>query len=310
MDKNSENMEKYLENLDNMEKFFKYDIEVKNILHSTYPKEEYRYSKETLIEYSDSLFKALNDIEYYIGAILDKFDFLEPDKKYFKNLISAYKDELIKSGYDFNKLKHFHDVCFANMREDLVNKVGENCFGEGGWGVSLNEAKSLNEVLHVVHQTIVNNQNNYRNLPVLASKKNNEGNNITLYGTPNEISDKIFLSFPEALNTDYVEIMSLKDDKVIMMVRDVGHALSIEIEKENDKYYVKYYIPKICNIDMVNNLKGVNKVTKESRYTVGMFETTPDKLPLEIADFVLKVPTDNDMYIKGGSLYREEGIQK
>ncbi len=297
-------------NLDNMEKFFKYDMEVKNILHSTYPKEEYRYSKETLIEYSESLFKALSDIEYYIGTILDKFDFLESDKKYFKNLISAYKDELIKRRYDFNKLKHFYDICFVNMREDLVNKVGENCFGDGGWGVALSEAKSLNEILHVVHQTIINNKNNYRNLPVLARKQNNEGNNITLYGTQNEISNKIFLSFPENLNTDYVEIISLKDDKVIMMVRDVGHALSIEIEKENDKYYVKYYIPKICNINMVNNLKGVNKVTKESIYTVGMFETTADKLPLEIADFVLKVPTDMDMDIEGGSLYKEEGIQK
>ncbi len=298
------------ENLDNMETFFKYNLEVKNILHSTYPKEEYRYSKETLIEYSDSLFKALNDIEYYIKTILDKFHFLEHNKKYFKNLIKAYKSELIKCGYDFNKLKHFYDICFANMSEDLVNKVGENCFGEGGFGVSLSEAKSLNEVLHVVHQTIVNNQNNYRNLPVLARKQNNKGNNITLYGTKNGISDKIFLSFPENLSTDYVEIMSLKDDRVIIMARDLGHALSIEIEKENDKYYVRYYIPKICNIDMVNNLKGVNKVTKESKYTVGVFETTQDKLPLEIADFVSKVPTDMDMFIPGGRLYKGEEFQR
>ena len=96
------------ENLQNIEKFFKYNFEVKKILHSTVPKEEYKYSKETLIEYSDKLFQALNDVEYYINVILDNFDFLEKEKNYFNNFIKALKDELIKSGYDFNKLSIFY----------------------------------------------------------------------------------------------------------------------------------------------------------------------------------------------------------
>ncbi len=299
-----------MDSLENMEKFFKYDIEIKKIINKVVPKEEYKYNKETIMEYSDCLFQALNDIEYYIENILNNFNFLDTDKKYFNNLIKIYKDELIKNGYDFSKLKQFYRVCFADMSKELVNKVGCNCFGDGSFGVPLKEAKSLNEVLHIVHQTIINDENNFRNLQVLAQKKNIEGNNITLYGTLNEISSQIFAAFPEDLKTDYVYIMSLNNDKVIMMVRDVGHALSIEIEKENDKYYVRYYIPKICNVDMVNDLKGVNKVTKNSIYAVGVFETTKERLPLEISSFVLKVPTDIDMYKKGGVLYKEESIQK
>ena len=299
-----------MDSLENMEKFFKYDIEIKKIINKVVPKEEYKYNKETIMEYSDCLFQALNDIEYYIENILNNFNFLDTDKKYFNNLLKIYKDELIKNGYDFSKLKQFYRVCFADMSKELVNKVGCNCFGDGSFGVPLKEAKSLNEVLHIVHQTIINDENNFRNLQVLAQKKNIEGNNITLYGTLNEISSQIFAAFPEDLKTDYVYIMSLNNDKVIMMVRDVGHALSIEIEKENDKYYVRYYIPKICNVDMVNDLKGVNKVTKNSIYAVGVFETTKERLPLEISSFVLKVPTDIDMYKKGGVLYKEESIQK
>ena len=79
------------EKLQNMEKFFKYNLQIKNILFNTMPKETDKYSKETIMEYSDKLFKALNDIKYYINVILDKFDFLENEKSYFNNLIKVLK---------------------------------------------------------------------------------------------------------------------------------------------------------------------------------------------------------------------------
>jgi len=95
------------EKLMNIEKFFKYNFEVKRTLHSAVPKEECTYNKDALIEYSDKLFQALNDVEYYINVILEKFNFSKSDKTYFQNFIKALKDELIKAGYDFNKLKTF-----------------------------------------------------------------------------------------------------------------------------------------------------------------------------------------------------------
>lgn len=300
-----------LEKLGYMEKFFKYNLEMKNILFNTMPKETDKYSKETIMEYSDKLFKALNDIEYYINVILDNFEFLENERSYFNNLIKVLKDELIKCGYNYDKLTKFYKVCFSNMREELVNKVGNEIKG-GGYlgGVSLNEAKSLNEVIHIVHQTILNDENNYRNLPIISKKQNFEGNDVTLYGRENEISKLVFNSIPYSLSSDYVEIMSLNNDKVVLMIRDVGHALSIEIEKENDKYYVRYFIPKICNIHMINNLKGVKKVKVGDTYTVGVFESTLEKLPFELVDFISKVPTDIDMYKEGGIFYESEIIQR
>ena len=300
------------ENLEKMEKFFKYNLEIKNILYNTMPKETDKYNKDTIIEYSDKLFKALNDIEYYVNTMLENFSFVEKDKEYFKNFIKALKNELIKCGYDYNKLTKFYEVCFSNMSEELIDKVGNEIKGGVyiGYGVSLDEAKSLNEVLHVVHQTIVNDENNYRNLPIISQKQNYEGNSVTLYGKENEISNKIFNFIPYTLSSDYVEIMSLSNDKVILMVRDVGHALSIEIEKENDKYYVRYFIPKICNIDMINSLKGVKKVKKGDNYTVGVFESTLEKLPFELIDFISNVPTDMDMYKEGGIFFESEVTQK
>ena len=259
-----------------------------------------------IIKYSEKLFKALNDIEYYMTVMLELFNFSDVDKEYLKKYIKALKDELIKIGYNFNDLKQFYKVCFSNMSEELINKVGTNCIGYYFGGVTLKEGKSVNELLHIIHQTIVNDECNYKNLPILSQKQNFEKYNITLYGVDNNVAKSIYEIFPYELSCGDAEIMALSNDRIIIMIRDLGHALTIEIEKENDKYYVRYFIPKICNVAMVNKLKGVNEVNDESKYTVGVFESSVEDLSSELINFICKVPTDSDMFKEGGKFYEEE----
>ena len=95
-----------------------------------------------------------------------------------------------------------------------------------------------------------------------------------------------------------------------MMVRDRGHALSIEIEKENDKYYVKYFIPNINNVDMVNELKGVRKVNDQSKFTTGIFETNLENLTSNLTDFIGHVPTDFDTPYWIEQRNNEQGFHK
>jgi hypothetical protein len=271
-------------------------------------KEIQRYNNEYIGEYVDKLFQALNDIEYYINDIIEKYNFSKEDKSYFSKFIKVLKDELIKCGYNFNKLTTFYNVFFSNMSELLLKKVGEECFGYSlSLGVPLSEAKSLNEILHVIHQTIINNDENLKSLPKIQEKTNNFSFPITLYGRDNEVAKNIFENFPLQLDCGYTDIVSLKNNEIIIMVRDRGHALSIEIEKENDVYYVKYFIPKICNVDMVNKLKGVDKVDKNSKYTVGIFKSTLEDLPNELYNFISKVPTDEDIKLENYEISFEDG---
>lgn len=87
------------------------------------------------------------------------------------------------------------------------------------------------------------------------------------------------------------------------MVRDLGHALTIEIMKQKEKYEVSYFIPKICNIIMVNKPKGVRKVDYDSQYTRGAFDTIKAELASEIVKIIDGVPMDDDMFIEGGIYY-------
>jgi len=282
-----------MENLKKMEMFLSNDLKIKKILYDLEPKESYKYNNDSCIEYGNKLYSAIDDIEFYMLQIANNF--FPNEEQYCKKYFTALKSELLKFGYDFNKLSNFYQVCLSNMREEFVNKVGENCVGYTMFnGVSFNEAKSINELLHLMHQSIVNDETVLQSMPKLDVKNNDFGYPITFYGVEKKLSKKIYDNFPMNMDCGWTDIVSL-ENKIIMMVRDRGHALSIEIEKENDKYYIKYFIPKICNVDMVNNLRGVTKVNSNSKYAVGIFQTTEENLPFQLYDFIDKVPMDSDM---------------
>ena len=87
-----------------------------------------------------------------------------------------------------------------------------------------------------------------------------------------------------------------------MMIRDRGHALTIEIDIDGNDAIIKYFIPKLCNINMINSLPGVNKVKNtEVIGTTGMFKTSVNDLSNKLYHFISMVPTDSDMFIEDSS---------
>lgn len=187
------------EKLNNIERFFKYDLKIKEILHNTYPKEIYRYDKDSIWEYNTLLYNSVGDIEFYFNNIFSMFG-NETEKQYARDLFIEYRDKIINAKYDFNKLESIYKECFANMNEELINKVGEECCGYYLGGVSLKEGKSINELLHIIHQTLTNSENLYKDIPLLEQKQNFEGYNITTYGMDNNISKLIYNNMPYELS--------------------------------------------------------------------------------------------------------------
>lgn len=86
------------------------------------------------------------------------------------------------------------------------------------------------------------------------------------------------------------------DNKAFMMIRDLGHALTVELEKEEkDKIMVKYFVPKICNEEMIRNLPGIDARTINDNGAYGSFEISKKDISREISDFLEKVPNDEDI---------------
>ena len=291
---------------ENINEFFNYNLEIKKLLHNLVPNDMDAYNNDSIIKYSDKLFEGLKIMRYYFARISSGFC---PEKvKFVNDMFNKYEESLLEAGYDFNKLKNFYKNNLSDMSPEYINKINLECKGYTFNSSSLiKESKTINEMLHFLHHYIMNDERFYESIPKIESKTVCSGEDVTLRGMESDISKKIFDMIPDSLPLGITDIISLpKHNKVLMMVRDYGHALTIEATVEDDVAKITYFIPKVCNYDMINGLKGVKKVSQGDRFTVGYFETSIDKLPFEVVDFISKVPTDDHMFIEGGTSYNPE----
>ena len=112
------------------------------------------------------------------------------------------------------------------------------------------------------------------------------------------IFEKIFEEFPNDMDVGWTDLVCINERNLLIMVRDRGHALTIEVTLDSQDASLKYFIPKLCNIDMINALPGINKVNETSVGASGFIEVPIDDLSNTLFDFISKVPMDSDMVFK------------
>ncbi|MDD2469589.1 MAG: hypothetical protein PHI22_01480 [Bacilli bacterium] len=293
------------ENLEKIELFFDCDMKIKKIMYDLALNDEDTYDQESLIKYEDKLFKGLDTIEFYLTKILLLFGSNGTDLTPLKEKFTSYRENFISVQNNVAGLKQMYRKNISDMRKDFVNSVNENYVGYYlHRGQSVLEPTSINEYLHLLHASIVNNEEIYHGMPEIASVSENEMYSTHLYGKKNDTAYEIFKDFP--IRDIRADILSLSD-RILIMARDLGHALMIEITFKNEKAFVNYFIPKVCNYLMVNELNGITEVNRNSKFAKGSFEIEKDALKEALYDFLVKVPMDEDMFKEGGTCYREEG---
>ena len=290
--------------LQKLEDFFKYDLKIKEKLHKSAPDDRYKNDSDYVSKYSDLLNETLKNLEFYMEKISSCLNIKYKDE--FKKLFKIYKHKLHECGLNYSKLKTFYNVCLANMSEELIEQTRTTYVGYSDFmTLNFKNAQSINEILHVMHSYVTNNEAFYQSINNISTKKNSNGNDINLLGKENDLAKKIYEDYPIDMECGDTDILSL-NNKIMIMVRDRAHALTIEISVEENKCFVQYFIPKICNALMINKLKGVDQVTNKDKYTIGQFETSFENLSKDIIELIGKVPTDEAMYMIGGKFYNEE----
>jgi hypothetical protein len=259
--------------------FLDKDISVKEALSSLAPIEADSYGGDG-VAYADKLYQGLADISYDLESIMR--DYYPSDD--IDDRLAVIKQDVANSGADFSKLSAVYQRDFSDMSESFVRQVQEQNKGYYLWRDphSLDQkAKSINEILHLIHSSIVNDENILQSLPILAKNESNYEPGVTLYGTPetfNPIAKDIYDGF--------------KDDPYAMA----------DIVSIKDRYYVKYFVPKICNVDKVNRLPGVRHVAKKEgvsqaqESTTGIFSLdSGQNIAEEVLNLIAAVPTDADI---------------
>ena len=283
-----------------LQHFFSVDTKIKKEIYDIAPQSLNGYIDETSIsEYTDKL----NDSLIYILSELKcvALDVFGKESSVFNKV--CYLEQDIKTnfyscGFDIEKLKSFYQKYISNMEPSFIDDVKRSYIGYyfGGGGVSpLKKASTINEILHLMHSRIINNEGLLQSIPLLNEKDNQHNNTISLRGIRNPMFEQLFMMFPTDLDCGITDMVIINEKTLIMMVRDRGHALSIEVTLYKDDARVEYFIPKICNVEMVNKILGVNKVNDDSIGTTGTIEVEVKDLPTALFNFISMVPTDMDI---------------
>lgn len=288
--------EKMLESLMN---FFKTNIKMKDDVIDLCPTILDCCDEESLMKYTDKLYKSLKEFEIQFDEIANEFGFDDKIKEATKRYFERTKKAFELSKYEKWHVRRLYIHKFFEMTPKLIESTKKECSGyymHRDIPSVIENAESINELLHIYHSYISNNEKILQSIPKIESKTNDIEEPITLYGEENEISRQIYDKFPSDLDCGITDIVSMKD-KIITMVRDVGHALMIDIDTSQEKALVQYNIPKVCNRTMVELLPGINRKSITDNGAKGMFEVENDELADKLFDFISKVPRDGQFML-------------
>lgn len=296
------------ENYEKLDKFFKIDLKIKDLILKNRPNEK-TYDTSGAIKYVDNLIKELDTIKDYFFWVIDTYNMSPYLKDVINNSFNEYNEKLLNSNYDYDRLIRIYQECILKMTSGLDKELQKNLFG---YNINRKEVKSfekcktINDYLHAFHFYIVNNEKIFHSMPIIDRKINKDDEPIILFGKENDLSRDLFNKYPVELGTGEVDILSF-DDHLLMMIRDVGHALSVDSTIENDNIRVSYFVPKSCNIEKVNKIKGVTKLDPLTSDmfspTNGEFVCKKEDFTSEMIDFISNVPTDIDAFSKSNFMH-------
>ena len=296
MQKNNLTEQKNLETLKN---FIKTDLSIKNDLLELAPNKSDNFDESSKINYIDKLYKSLKDLEFDFKSSLKGFNFDDKINESLTEFFNKEKEKLAIGNYNNINCNEIYQNNFSDMSKTFIEDVkktfvGYTSFNENDLNTSIKEAKTINELLHTCHSYIMNNQSILSSITKISEKQNQFKYPISLYGEQTKAAEELFNNFPMDLDVGWTDIISL-EDQIFMMVRDRGHALTIDIDTSKDDYLVKYFVPKLCNEDMIKALPGINKDNISQNGTSGCFQCKNTEFTNKLFSFIEKVPTDNDM---------------
>ncbi|MBR5662539.1 MAG: hypothetical protein IKX00_02665 [Bacilli bacterium] len=293
--------------LTKLKHFFVVDYKIKKEIYDMAPPQ---YTDiNSLVKYTNEFFKSLKYITTELEHItLDLFN--KPEYyKAVKSLSNKIKMKFITCKLDIDSLSKFYKENITNMTKPFIDQVQENCIGYTGYRFPpVSEATTINELLHVLHAAIVNNDLLLRKIPEIAHRGSlpdimvDKNGPISLRGEQSQIFIDLFNNIPTDLFIGITDMVCISEDQMIMMIRDRGHALTIEVNIEGNKARIEYFIPNITNMEMVKQVPGLISINDNKvgiphalNCATGALEVDVNNLNNTLYDLISKVPTDMDI---------------
>ena len=298
-------------NIIKIEYFFQLDTLIKEMVSELFPNILNTNNIDELESYEKKLLSSLDRIEILFDRITKLLDLNENINNLISQLFENYRRTIKNCPLEYDNLKEIFLQIFVNMDLELTHKVNEELIGyyiNKNLFILMLQVTSITELLHVLHSYVVNNEEIMQSCGLL-----NSNDTIKLYGKKTNISQVIFDNLKKGLNSSEITILSINDNHIIIMLRDYGHATTIDININENVAWINYFIPKICNYLMVQSLPGVSDINENSKWAKGTIMVNVNELGNYLNDFIKKIPTDDDMYKIGGLAYdfaKKNGLNK
>lgn len=330
--KNSEGYHQHIEStvtseqkvkLQTLKSFFHHDNQIKEEIKAAAPptdkdelssgsSEHYRHRLTTTIDNLGELFTNLS-------SDMDNLEILgSPIINKSQEIIHHLDEIIFNPNSDYPSLVRTYQRRISSMRPEFIHNVSNSMVGyithkPTEYKDLIKQASSYNELLHLAHSYVLSEETLFKKLPQWNKFSTPLLSQLEYgaYGQPTKIAQEIFSSLTQNAqnflqNTSRSGIQEIPellhlfsfDQTIHLMVRDFGHALTIEIDtSQPDKAEIHYQVPKIFDGSQVNKLPGVNKVTVSSEWspdesTSGFFTCEYPNIGQTITDFIQKVPTD------------------
>ena len=299
------------------ENFFAIDTDIKRKLYSAslFPD----IGDDNLIEYTDKLWKTSGNIEKQLISICNLFDLGTSIIKTIQEKINECRLKIAYTDYTYPDLSKIYNDYFAKMSEENIYDIHKTFVGNTGMSSFqlysfLQKSSSINEMLHAIHSYVVNNERILGNVPLISSYNINNGydDTINLRGSTNDLTKQIYntliqqsellpYEYRRAIGIGTTDIIAInKSKKIIMMVRDIGHSLTIEAKEEkNEQIGVEYFVPKVIDANLVRQLPGINNFNDGDYFATGSFITSKKEFCNDIIRLVNSVPTDAHIHLSG-----------
>lgn len=321
-------MDKHDKYLEELEFFLGADLRIKQMMLECAPNE---LDKTDKIGYYKKLRLRLNSIyillsRFLLGPFFTEEKFLDTICKrngikvsvetIKSNALQIVRKKIIdlerklrNSEFMEQDLNEIYTQIFSNMDNELLRNVRGKLYGFNAslqyeFENVLRGANSINEILHVLHAYVENNQDILDSLQPIKIKEQPEMRNAyylpqkfdcRLYGhKDNKLANEIFNEL-DILSYSYIVAL---DDKIMMMVRDYGHALTLQITQlDDDTVQVEYYIPDLK--DNVN-IAGLPTLMPEIQQTLdqsankatGRFIVNRNSAANVVCSFIDLIPKD------------------
>lgn len=291
-----------MEALESISKFFEYDIRIKKDMIKLSLDEKYMNDPSYIEDFVDQAYKSLYEIILSLGGIMEILNVDSVTQEYVISYLGHITDKFYECGYDSTKLRSFYHDYISEMDPEIISKISMNLAAKlpsRSYVYPLRTSHTINEILHVFHQYVINDDFAFYLIPIHKIATDNKGI-LNYRGKETNMCNRLLQSISNNIiyYPYHMDLISVNDNKAILLLKGLAHATSFEIDKDsNDEIRVEYFIPKIYEVDEINKLKGIDKVNQNApvmRGARGRFYTTLDNLGSEIFSIVNNIPSEED----------------